>query len=257
MPYTGPMSNAAAPSSTWTNRGGSPPPIEADMEGSPSYQYGNNPGVQTALTNQDNTYGDSRQDYGSTNSNYNPPPKQFDPNYFKLQRLLGYAAPIALGTEALLQKPFQMNAADYQVQGRMKPYDEQYRPDYAPYNAAMYNLKNLPGSANLAARTNLYNAGTKNFADEKYRVNQGNLARKMSSDQANLGIEAANKNIAMQIAQFNEQNKAARRNAIREQGMNLFSIGYNQQANNMMKEQLSAAYPDHRFSWNTPKNKVN
>lgn len=238
------------------NRGGSPPPpIETGMEGSPSYQYGNNPGVQAALAQQDRINAMKNSAWRSNYGSEQPSSKQ--PGYGMKGRsakdYLAYLPSAALLAEGLLEKPYKMNAADYQVQGRVNPYEEQDVKDYRLYNSAMYNMRKRGGSDALAGMTQLYSAQQENFADQSRKVRNDNAARKMAADQANLGIEGTNKNMALQIAQFNEQNKAARRNAIREQGMNLFSTGYNQQANNMMKEQLSAAYPDHRFSWNTPK----
>ena len=172
-------------------------------------------------------------------------------DYNKLLDMVPFAATAGLGLEALLTKPFQMNAEDYKIKSKLDAYEEEYRPDYRPYNAAMYAMRKAPGSGSLAGITNLYNAGQRNFADEKYKVNQANAARKMSADQYNISLEGQNLSTAMNIAQFNEQNKANRRNAIREQfGKNLPAVAYNQRANRMSEQALSAAYPNYEFPWN-------
>jgi len=111
-------------------------------------------------------------------------------------------------------KPFQMNAADYQVKEDIKPYEEEYRPDYRPYNAAVANLNRMPGSANLAARTNLFNAMQQQQDDARFKIGLGNAQRKMTADQSRLTRKEKDLNIAMQIAQFNEQNRAAGRNML-------------------------------------------
>lgn len=196
----------------------------------------------------------STYDYTSTSAlGYNDPsiPPGIDPNYFNFQRMMPYAATAGLGLEALLSKPFNMNASDYQIKGRINPYEEEYRPDYRPYNAMMYSMNRNPNSDSLAGKVNLFNAAQQGYADQKYKVNQANLGRKMAAQQANLGLEGQNLATAMQIAQFNEQNKAARRNAIREQfGKNLPAVAYNERANRMSEQALSAAYPDYQFPWN-------
>lgn len=196
----------------------------------------------------------SKYDYTSTSAlgyNDGTTSNGFDPNYFNLQRALGYAGPAALGMEALLSKAFNMNAADYQIKGKIDPYEEEYVADYRPYNAAVANLNRLPGSGNLAARTNLFNAMQQQQDDARYKISLANAQRKMAAQQANLGIEGQNLSTAMNIAQFNEQNKANRRNAIREQfGKNLPAVAYNDMANQMAMAGMSAAYPEYNFPWN-------
>jgi hypothetical protein len=228
------------------------------MEGSPDYQYGPTRalGYQDRQRDMINSTWKANYNYGSdgnTNINgYSPTTgtEQSGYDYNQLLDMLPYAATIGLGADALLSKAFNMNAADYQLKGRVDPYEEQYRPDYRTYNAALYSMNRIPGSGNLAARTNLYNAAEQNYADQRYKVNQGNLGRRMAAQQANLGIEGQNLSTAMNIAQFNEQNKAARRNAIREQfGKNLPAVAYNQRANRMSEQALSAAYPGYQFPW--------
>ena len=141
----------------------------------------------------------------------------------------------------LFEKPFQMNAEDYKVKSKLNPYEEQYRPDYRAYNAALYSTRSNP---NLAARTELFNTAQKGFADEKYRVNQANLARKMQADQFNIGLEGQNLNTAMQIAQFNEQNKAAKRNML-GQGFSDLSSGYQFEKGNQMTGNALASMLQH------------
>lgn len=204
---------------TWTNRGGSPPPIEMDMQGSPSYQYENN------LTR--DAYGSSPTDV----SNYTPigtsstdgatdangTPSWFDRNKQDLGTAAGKAIMYGPGLYNVARsfgKPFQMNAADYQIKGKVDPYEEEYVPDYRPYNAAVANLNRMPGSGNLAARTNLFNAMQQQQDDARYKISLANAQRKMGAQQANLGIEGQNLNTAMQLAQFNEQNRAAKRNML-------------------------------------------
>lgn len=233
-----------------------PPPIDDSMAGSPAYQA--ETGNIAGFENMSATERMMAQNYpykgfkgSGNNSNNNNNNNEFNPGYFAAQRALSYAAPLALGMEAAFTKPFTMNAADYQIKGRIDPYEEQYRPDYRPYNAALYSMNKIPGSGNLAARTNLYNAAEQSYFDQKYKVNQGNLSRKMAAQQANLGIEGQNLSTAMNIAQFNEQNKASRRNAIREQfGKNLPAVAYNDMANQMAMAGMSAEYPTYPFPWN-------
>lgn len=139
-----------------------------------------------------------------------PTPSWFSRNKQDLGTAAGKAimyGPALYNIARSLSKPFQMNAADYQIKGDIDPYEEEYRPDYRTYNAAVANLNRMPGSGNLAARTNLFNAMQQQQDDARYKIGLGNAQRKMTRDQARLGREEKNLNTAMQIAQFNQQNK--------------------------------------------------
>jgi hypothetical protein len=156
---------------------------------------------------------------------------------------------LGMGLEAALQKPFNMNPEDYKIKGKLSSYDTPYQTDYRPYALTKYNLRQV-GNAGPAGYTALYNAFAAQEAKNKLANRETNLARKMQADQVNLGIEGQNINTAMQIAMSNEQNKAARRNAIREQfGKNLPASFYNQQANQITMQALKAAYPDYNFDF--------
>ena len=181
-------------------------------------------------------------------------PGEFDPSYFNKQRAITYGAPLLLGLETLLDKPFQMNPEDYQIKTEIDPYEEQYRPDYRTYNAALYAMNKVPGSGNLAGRTNLYNAAEQNYADQRYKVNQGNLARRMAAQQAKLGIEGQNLGMKFNIHQFNQQNIDALDNARREQfGKRLPEAAVNDMTQQMTAAGLSAYYKDYPFPWNKKK----
>jgi hypothetical protein len=226
---------------TWTNRGGSPPPIETDMQGSPSYQYENN--------STGSEYGSSPTDI----SNYTPivaddatgtsTPSWFARNKGDLKTAGGKALMYGPGIYNIMRsfgKPFQMNPADYQIKGTVDPYEEEYVPDYRPYNAAVANLNRMPGSANLAARTNLFNAMQQQQDDARYKISLGNAQRKMTADQAKLGVEGQNLNTAMQIAQLNEQNRAAKRNMLGQGFSDLSNIAQFERFNKMTGNALAS-----------------
>lgn len=158
---------------------------------------------------------------GSKNSKNNADDASTDSWFSRNKEDLGTAAnraimysPALYNFARSIGKPFQMNAADYQVKEDIKPYEEEYRPDYRPYNAAVANLNRMPGSANLAARTNLFNAMQQQQDDARFKIGLGNAQRKMDADQSRLTRKEKDLNIAMQIAQFNEQNRAAGRNML-------------------------------------------
>lgn len=131
-----------------------------------------------------------------------------------------------------LGKPFKMDADKYKVKGDVSPYEEEYVADYRPYNAAVANLNRMPGSGNLAARTNLFNAMQQQQDDARYKISLGNAQRKMSTDQIRLGRDAQNANIDMQIDQLNEQNRAA--------GRNMFGQGLSDMSNIAQFERVNA-----------------
>jgi len=144
----------------------------------------------------------------------------------------------------IFEKAYQMNPEDYQVKSKLDAYEEQYRPDYRAYNAAMYAMRKTPGSGSLAGITNLYNAGQKGFADERYRVNQANAARKMAKDQFNIGLEGQNLSTKLNIDQFNQQQKAAKHNML-AQGLTDLSSGYQFEKNNQLSNNAIGSIMQH------------
>jgi len=121
------------------------------------------------------------------------------------------------------------------------------------YANAKYNARQLGGSnvfAGLQAGSTAYQ---RSIADYEEALENKNRMIQSDVDRVNKTIQQSNLNQRMQMAMFNEQNKAARRNAIRQGLMNTAGTYYNQQANQMTKEGLSAAYPDYQFSWNKKK----
>lgn len=204
------------------------------------YDFPDTPDNSSTPNNPSNLYTPTSQQ-NSTNPNN---PNWFARNKQDLGTLGGKAlmyGPAIYNIMRSFKKPFQMNAADYQVKSRLNPYEEQYRPDYRAYNAALYSSKNNP---NLAARTELFNAGQKQFADEKYRVNQANLGRKMTANQFNIGLEGQNLNTAMQIAQFNQQNKEVPGNMF-GQGLTDASNAYQFEKSNQMTGNALASILQH------------
>jgi len=172
-----------------------------------------------------------------------PTPSWFARNQGDLKTIGGEALMYGPGIYNMARsfgKPFQMNAADYQLKGRVNPYEEEYRPDYRTYNAAVANLNRMPNSGNLAARTNLFNAMQQQQDDARYKISLANAQRKMSAQQANLGIEGQNLNTAMQLAQFNEQNRAAKRNMLGQGISDLSNIAQFEKTNAMTGNALGS-----------------
>jgi hypothetical protein len=91
-----------------------------------------------------------------TDANGTPTPSWFNRNKEDLKTAGGKALMYGPGIYNMARsfgKPFQMNAADYQLKDTMNPYEEEYRPDYRTYNAAMYAMRKAPGSGSLAGIT--------------------------------------------------------------------------------------------------------
>lgn len=159
--------------------------------------------------------------------------------------------------EPLLQKPFSMKSQDYETPADLKWREltgEAGRRDLEKaYAGAKYAMRNIGGSNALAALT----SGSNNYYGQvaKYNENLENLNRQGQTgiDAQNKAIQQANMNQRMQIGMFNEQNRAARRNAIRQGLMNTAATYYNQDTSNMAKQGLSAAYPSYNFPWNKTK----
>jgi hypothetical protein len=179
----------------------------------------------------------------TSNVDGTPTPSWFDRNKEDLKTAGGKALMYGPGIYNIMRsfgKPFQMNAADYQIKGTVNPYEEEYVADYRPYNAAVANLNRMPGSANLAARTNLFNAMQQQQDDARYKNSLANAQRKMTADQAKLGIEGQNLNTAMQIAQLNEQNRAAKRNMLGQGFSDLSNIAQFERTNAMTGNALAS-----------------
>jgi hypothetical protein len=167
---------------------------------------------------------------------------------------LPMATSLAMGLEAALQKPYSMKSQDYETPADLKWREltgEAGRRDLGrAYAGAKYAARNIGGSNALAALTQGANQYYGQLA--KYNENLENINRQGQSeiDVRNKTLQQANMNQRMQIAMFNEQNRAARRNAIREQfGKNLPASFYNQQSNQITMEALKAAYPDYNFDF--------
>jgi hypothetical protein len=164
------------------------------------------------------------------------------------------ATSLAMGLEASLQKPYSMKSQDYETPADLKWREltgEAGRRDLGrAYAGAKYAARNIGGSNALAALTQGANQYYGQLA--KYNENLENINRQGQSeiDVRNKTLQQANMNQRMQIAMFNEQNRAARRNAMREQfGKNLPASFYNQQSNQITMEALKAAYPDYNFDF--------
>jgi hypothetical protein len=167
---------------------------------------------------------------------------------------LPMATSLAMGLEASLQKPYSMKSQDYETPADLKWREltgEAGRRDLGrAYAGAKYAARNIGGSNALAALTQGANQYYGQLA--KYNENLENINRQGQSeiDVRNKTLQQANMNQRMQIAMFNEQNRAARRNAMREQfGKNLPASFYNQQSNQITMEALKAAYPDYNFDF--------
>jgi hypothetical protein len=130
----------------------------------------------------------------------------------------------------LFEKADKINPEDYMVKNRIKPYEEQYRPDYRPYNAMIYGMNRNPNSDSLAGKVNLFNTAQNAYADERYKVNQGNLARRMQADQANASLDQFNANARWQGDIWNKQALAKKRDFIGK-GFEQGSLAYQNERN--------------------------
>jgi len=172
--------------------------------------------------------------------------------------VLGQIAPmlpaLGLGLEAALSKPYQVKASDYMVNERLKPekISPNYRPIYEAENRAAYDIAQMaPGSGGYLAGRTALNANTKKvIADYKKALEDEYVKQKLGADQFNITKDLQNAQTKLAVDQFNEQNRAARRNAMREQfGKNLPAAFFNQQYNNMGMQAIQAQYPNQQFNW--------
>lgn len=172
--------------------------------------------------------------------------------------VLGQIAPmipaLALGLEAALSKPYQVKASDYMVNERLKPekISPNYRPIYEAENRAAYDIAQMaPGSGGYLAGRTALNANTKKvIADYKKALEDEYVKQKLGADQFNITKDLQNAQTKFAVDQFNEENKAARRTAMREQfGKNLPAAFFNQQYNNMGMQAIQAQYPFQQFNW--------
>lgn len=180
------------------------------------------------------------------------------PNSNNKSNILGDALPYlptaALLAEAIMSKPYKVNPEDFKVKSRLSAYETplDYRHINEASNKASYDLRNVVGNAGNygAARTALAGTTMKAASDYTFATNEGNAARKMTADQFNIDVEGQNLSTGLQLEMFNEQNRANRRNAIRElAGKDLPATFYNQQQNKILMNSLQARYPDYQFNF--------
>jgi hypothetical protein len=212
-------------------------------------------------TGQTGSYMDYRNipDTGIGYKGADTPPS--DPNNFNYKDFMSQAIPYGVAAsqviEPLLQKPFKMNSQDYEtpadLKARLLEGERGRREMRGAYANAKYNARQLGSSNVLAGLQAGSTAYQRSIADYEEALENKNRMIQSDVDRVNKTIQQSNLNQRMQMAMFNEQNKAARRNAIRQGLMNTAGTYYNQQANQMTKEGLSAAYPDYQFSWNKKK----
>jgi len=182
-----------------------------------------------------------------------PKNKNNSADSFKTGNLLPYATTLGLGLEALLQKPFKLDPKKYQIKSKLQPY--QMKPDYEPFIQAeargSYGLRRMGNVGNYMA--NMANLST-SIAGQKgeyfRKLQEANAQSQMAADEVNIRTEGTNLQTSLSLAQFNEQNEAARRNALREQfGQNLPAVHYNNQQNQLTAQALMARYPEFKFNF--------
>jgi len=188
-----------------------------------------------------------------------PPPNQFDYKDF-MSKAIPYGVAASQVLEPLLQRPYRMDASKYETPTDLKWREltgERGRRDMqGAYNLAKYNARQIGGSGILPALTSTAGRYSDSLAAYNEALENKNRLGQSEIDRANKAIQQANFAQRMQIDQFNEQNRAARRNAIRQGVMNLAGTYYNQDASQMTKQGLSAAYPDYVFPWNAKTKKT-
>ena len=195
---------------------------------------------------------------GYKGSNTSTPPPNF--NLSTLKDALPYGVAASQVLEPLLQRPYRMDASKYETPTDLKWREltgERGRRDMqGAYNLAKYNARQIGGSGILPALTSTAGRYFDSLAAYNEALENKNRLGQSEIDRANKAIQQANFAQRMQIDQFNEQNRAARRNAIRQGVMNLAGTYYNQDASQMTKQGLSAAYPDYVFPWSAKTKKT-
>lgn len=200
--------------------------------------------------NEDGSYYDqSSGNKGSRNNNS---------KFGMLGQALQYSPALYNLGRGIFEKADKVNPEDYMVKNRIKPYEEQYRPDYRPYNAMIYGMNRNPNSDSLAGKVNLFNTAQHAYADEKYKVNQASLGRRMQADQANANIDQFNANVKWQGDIWNKQALAKKRDFIGK-GFEQGSLAYQNERNaflygNSLKD-LTANYDWVNGRW-VPKTKT-
>lgn len=195
------------------------------------------------------------------NAGQTPETPPSDSNNFNYKDFMSQAIPYGVAAsqviEPLLQKPFSMKSSDYETPADLKwrelTGEAGRRTMLGAYMANKYNARQIGGSNTLAGLQAGSTAYQRALADYEEALENRNRMGQSEIDRANKAIQQGNLSQRMQMAMFNEQNRAARRNAIRQGLMNTAGTFYNQQANQMTKEGLSAAYPDYKFSWSKKK----
>jgi hypothetical protein len=164
------------------------------------------------------------------------------------EKALPYVGPLVGLGYSLFEKPFTLNAKDYEVTDRVKPYEDTYVPDYDLYNTAKYQMRQAAGSspAYLASLQGIYNRFAKGTAEERRKVKEANQARKMAADVENLKIQQENAKTRMTVADYNERQRSERTNAILQNLIGetgLTAMAMKARENKLMEGALMSRYP--------------
>lgn len=167
-------------------------------------------------------------------------------NRSNFSKFAPYATTLGMGIYDALQKPFSMNSKGYMT--------KHISPKYMMGDTGRRDLLNAYTSAkaplnSLAGKVALYDRYAEQLSKYNENLENQNVGIGNQFAQHNNQIDQANNQMRFGIDQFNEQNKAAKRNAMRGYVNDLNTIGQNERNNSLQKRWLQAAYPNFNFNW--------
>jgi hypothetical protein len=163
-----------------------------------------------------------------------------------INKIAPYATTLGMGLYDAFQKPFSLNSNKYKT--------DHVKPKYLTGDAGRRDLLNAYSSTkaginSLAGKVSLYDKYAEGVAKYNENLENQNVGIGNQFVQTNSQIDQSNNQMKFGIDQFNEQNRAAKRNAMRGYVNDLNLIGQNERNSSMQKRWMQAAYPNFKFNW--------